>query len=233
MMSFDGVPHWDSALVAGIFERQHPAAIGLRTALDGPGTIADDVLGRRIGQRGDHDFHADLFPQGRLRPAAVLVPLVDRPHGLTVLLTRRTDHLHHHAGQVSFPGGRVEEGDPNPVVTALRETEEEVGLDPALVRIVGRLDTYVTRTGFEIVPVVGLLPDGIAPTPDPFEVADVFEIPLSFVVNPRNHEIHSREFKGQQRRFYVIPYENHYIWGATAGMLVNLAHVLLDSVSAQ
>ncbi|MDH5556233.1 MAG: CoA pyrophosphatase, partial [Alphaproteobacteria bacterium] len=158
--------------------------------------------------------------------AAVLVPLVLRPEGLTVLLTQRTDHLHDHAGQISFPGGRIEDADATPEAAALRETAEEVGLDPSCVELIGRLDTYVVRTGFEVVPAVGFVHPPFAIDPDPFEVAEVFEVPLDFILDRGNHERHSREYKGEQRSFYVMQYEDRYIWGATAAMLVNLVDIL-------
>jgi 8-oxo-dGTP pyrophosphatase MutT (NUDIX family) len=176
--------------------------------------------------RGDHSLTPGLQPLAQLTPAAVLVPLVDRPEGLQVLLTQRTAHLAAHAGQISFPGGRIEPADPDAVGAALRETEEEVGLPPDYVEVIGRLDTYVTGTGFEITPIVGLVRAPYPMRPDPFEVAEVFEVPLAFVLDPANHHRHSREWQGRTRSFFVLPYENRYIWGATAGMLVNLAEVL-------
>ena len=143
-----------------------------------------------------------------------------------VLLTRRTDHLQDHAGQISFPGGRVEPGDADALATALREAEEEVGLARALVTPIGRLDTYVTRTGFEVTPVVGLVAPPPALAPDPFEVAEVFEVPLAFILDPASRQRHSRLYARKTRYFYVFPWRDYYIWGATAGMLVNLAEVL-------
>lgn len=159
-------------------------------------------------------------------PAAVLVPLVARSDGLTVLLTERTAHLSHHAGQVSFPGGRVEEIDEDALAAALRETEEEIGLSRERVDLLGWLDEYITGTGFRISPVVGLLTPPFELSPDPFEVADVFEVPLDFILDPANHKRHSRVFEGRERRYHAIPYRGHYIWGATAGMLINLFEVL-------
>lgn len=165
--------------------------------------------------------------QRPLTPAAVLVPLVDRPPAMTVLLTRRTEHLDNHAGQISFPGGRVEEHDADPVETALRETEEEIGLHRRhVVEIAGFLHSYQTITGFLITPVVGFVAPPFELTLDAFEVAEAFEVPLSFVLDPRNHERHNRTYRGQERSFYVIPYENRYIWGATAAMLVGLSRKL-------
>lgn len=163
----------------------------------------------------------------RTVPAAVLVPLVDHPAGMTVLLTRRTAHLDHHAGQISFPGGRVEEDDADPVAAALRETKEEIGLDPSHIEVIGRLDGYTTITGFSVVPVVGLVRPPFELRPDPFEVDEIFEVPVSFVLDPANHQRHCREGPdGKQRHFYALPYGPHYIWGATAAMLVNLAEAL-------
>jgi 8-oxo-dGTP pyrophosphatase MutT (NUDIX family) len=149
-----------------------------------------------------------------------------RPEELTVLLTQRTQQLTDHPGQVAFPGGRVEPSDPDAVHAALREAEEEIGLPADHVSVIGRLDTYVTGTGYEVTPVVGLVR-----TPYPLrlhadEVADVFEVPLAFVLDTRNYERRSREVKGRTRNFYVLPFPGRYIWGATAGMLVNLAEVL-------
>jgi 8-oxo-dGTP pyrophosphatase MutT (NUDIX family) len=164
-----------------------------------------------------------------LRPAAVLVPLVDRPEGLTVLLTQRTDDMPSHAGQIAFPGGRRQPEDADLTATALREAEEEIGLAPAHVQIIGRLDSYVTGTGFEVTPVVGFVDPAFSVRPDPREVADVFEVPLSHFLDARNHQIHSRTWQGRERRYYAMPYGDRYIWGATAGMLKNLHFVLLES----
>jgi 8-oxo-dGTP pyrophosphatase MutT (NUDIX family) len=166
------------------------------------------------------------LPSAALRPAAVLVPLIDRAEGMSVLLTQRTPHLSAHAGQISFPGGRIEESDADAVEAALRETEEEVGLTRDHVRVIGRLDTYVTGTGFEITPVVGVVKVPFPLAIDPFEVSEVFEVPLSFVVDPSNHQRMTRDFEQRTRIFFVLLFENRNIWGATAGMLVNLAEVL-------
>ncbi len=165
-------------------------------------------------------------PAEKLTQAAVLIPIVERSEGLTVLLTKRTAHLHDHAGQISFPGGRVDPGDNGPESTALRETEEEIGLAREHIRLVGQLDTYVTRTGFEISPLVGLVRPPFDLKPDDFEVAEVFEVPLGFILDPASQQRQSRMFQGALRHFYVFPYDNYYIWGATAGMLVNLTEVL-------
>jgi 8-oxo-dGTP pyrophosphatase MutT (NUDIX family) len=171
------------------------------------------------------DLPPSLRAQLRARPptpAAVLVPIVDRPHGLHVLLTQRTAHLRDHAGQVSFPGGRIESDDEGPAAAALRETYEEIGLGSDYIQIVGYLDTYLTATGFSVVPVVGFVRDGFSLALDEFEVASVFEVPLEIILDPANHVVRTREFQGLQIGYYEIPYESYHIWGATAGMLVRL-----------
>jgi len=179
------------------------------------------------GRRGDHSLQpGGAPPETVLVPAAVLVGIVDQPSGLTVLLTQRTAHLSDHAGQIAFPGGRIEPSDRDAVAAALRETEEEVGLPATHIEVIGRLDTYVTGTGFEVTPIVALVRTPYPSRPDPFEVAEIFEVPLSFIIDPANHQRSSREWKGTVRHFFVLPYENRYIWGATAGMLVNLAEIL-------
>lgn len=156
-----------------------------------------------------------------LRPAAVLVGLVERHQGLSVLFTRRAAHLTAHAGQVSFPGGRCEDCDENAVATALRETHEEVGLAPELVQVAGSLDEYHTGTGFKITPVVGFLTGDFKPKPDPFEVAEIFEVPFDFLMDPRNHKRERVHWNGALREYYAMPYNGHYIWGATAGIIRN------------
>lgn len=160
----------------------------------------------------------------RIREAAVLVPIVLHA-APTVLLTLRAGHLSSHAGQVSFPGGRIEAGE-TPEAAALREAAEEVGLDPRLPELVGRLPDHLTGTGFRVTPVVGLLPPPFTLTPDPGEVEEPFELPLSVVLDPAAPERRTAEYKGRLRTFWVWPHERHYIWGATAAMLVNLARVL-------
>ena len=180
--------------------------------------------GHRV--RGDHDLNPEMGAPAALRDAAVLVPLVEREPELTVLLTERTAHLAAHAGQISFPGGGVEPGDDDDVAAALRETDEEIGLPPERIDVFGRLDTYVTRTGFRIAPIVGLVRPPFTLKPDANEVADIFEVPLSFILDPANLQRHSRVFQGRQRYFYAYPFEGRYIWGATAGMLRNLCEAL-------
>jgi len=171
------------------------------------------------------DGHLWRKPE-EIRPAAVLVPVVMRAEGLTVLLTRRTAHLHDHAGQISFPGGRAEPGDASAAATALRETEEEIGLVAARVEIIGQLSQYVTVTGYRVTPVVGLVALPLELRPDEFEVAEVFEVPLEFLLDPANHQRNSVVNAGIERHYYAMPYGRHYIWGATAGMLMNFyAHL--------
>jgi 8-oxo-dGTP pyrophosphatase MutT (NUDIX family) len=163
-----------------------------------------------------------------LRRAAVLVPLVRRPDGLTVLLTQRTEHLSNHAGQVSFPGGRAEEDDSSPIETALRETEEEIGLTRRHVEIIGVLPDHVTASAYIVTPVVGLLTPPFDLTAESNEVADIFEVPLRFLMDGMNHQIMSFDLPdgAGRRSFYAMPYERFFIWGATAGMLRNLFHLL-------
>jgi 8-oxo-dGTP pyrophosphatase MutT (NUDIX family) len=158
--------------------------------------------------------------------AAVLIPIVLHEDGATLLFTQRTAHLNDHAGQISFPGGRVEDSDVSPVDTALRETEEEVGLARKHVEIIGTLPEYQTATGFRVQPVVGLVQPPFETTADPFEVAEIFEVPLSFLMNGMHHQRRTAEFPTGPRSFYVMPYERFFIWGATAGMLRNLFHFL-------
>ena len=195
-----------------------------------------DLVVQRIGRapagstRSDYDLNPGMRAEApeNLIAAAVLVPLVMRESGATLLLTQRTDNLKDHAGQVSFPGGRVEAADDTPAATALRETEEEIGLEASYIEIVGELDPYETRTGFRVTPVVGLVEPGFSLTLDEFEVAEVFEVPLSFVLDPANHERRSLVWRGTERHFYVVPYGERYIWGATAGMIVNLYARLME-----
>ncbi len=178
----------------------------------------------------DVDAWLDGVPEGErpdtLKPAAVLIPLIDHADGMTVLLTQRTAHLSAHAGQISFPGGRFEAGDVTPENTALRETEEEIGLARGHVEVLGRLAVRETGTGYRVVPVVGVITPPFRVTPDPGEVAEVFEVPLSFVLDPANHRFETRIMSGVQRQFYAVPYGDYYIWGLTARLLVNLSERL-------
>lgn len=161
-----------------------------------------------------------------LTPAAVLFPIVVRDAGHTVMLTQRTAHLRDHAGQISFPGGRVEADDLSPTHTALRETEEEVGLSRERVEILGFLPEYRTGTGFRVTPVVGLVHPPFDLQPDPFEVAEVFEVPLAFLLDPANHQRHEMHYRGALRQYFAMPYGDYFIWGATAGMIRSLSQRL-------
>ena len=161
-----------------------------------------------------------------LTPAAVLFPIVLRDSGETVLLTQRTAHLRDHAGQISFPGGRVENEDLSPIHTALRETQEEIGLAGEHIEVIGFLPEYRTGTGFRVTPVVALVRPPFELTPDQFEVAEVFEVPLAFLLNPENHKRHSLHHRGALRHFFAMPYGDYFIWGATAGMIRSLTERL-------
>ena len=187
---------------------------------------SDTLNALQAPQLGDHVLNPGapltLNDVGRIRLAAVLVPVVERPEGLAVLLTQRTEKLPSHAGQISFPGGKVEGGDESPSVTAMREAEEELGLDRAFVEPIGFLDPYQTVTGFKIAPLVATLRSGFAIDPDLSEVAEVFEVPLSFLMDAANHHRHSILYEGRRRYYYAMPYEDRYIWGATAGILRNM-----------
>lgn len=196
-MSLDG-------LKARLVERLEPASAWA------PGRAA-------IGS--DHDLNPSAGPIERmLRPAAVLVPVIARAEGATVLLTRRADTLASHTGQIAFPGGRLDPGE-TAVQAALREANEEVALDPAAVEVLGIGDPYATVTGFLITPVIGWLAQPPVVTPSPDEVAEVFETPWDFLMDPANHRRDSMEFQGQTRWFWAMPWNERYIWGATAGMV--------------
>lgn len=165
-------------------------------------------------------------PAGTPIAAAVLVPIINRPSGLTVLLTQRTTHLRDHAGQVSFPGGRCEFADASPVATALRESHEEVGIAPAQVEVLATLPDYFTSTGYRITPVVGLVSPPLNLRLDDFEVAEVFEPPLGFLLDPANYRQHPLERDGVVHHYWAAPWQGYFIWGATAGMLVSLRQCL-------
>ena len=172
----------------------------------------------------DFDLSPELVPEiarAPLAPAAVLIPIVLRAE-LTVLLTQRTDALPRHAGQIAFPGGRMEPTDRDPIATALREAQEEIGLDPSFVEPLGYLDAYRTGTGFRIFPVVSFVQEGFTLKLDEREVADAFEVPLAFLMDEDNHRIEARAWRGTERRFYAMPFEQRYIWGATAGIMKNM-----------
>lgn len=191
-------------------------------------TLADTL--REALARG-HARTPELLPGDALEteegtPAAVLVAVVDRPEP-TVILTLRPETLRRHAGQISFPGGRIEPEDGGPIAAALREAEEEIGLPPADVNVIGVADRYITITGFEVTPVVGVLPPGLALTPHPGEVADMFEAPLRYLLDPAHQQIRTAIFRGRERTYYEIDWKGRRIWGATAAMIVNLSRRLV------
>jgi len=197
-----------------------------------PSVLSPDWLRSRFTEQRDlssitgGDGHR-FYPERELRPAAVLVPVVHRPgEGLSVLFTRRTAHLNDHAGQISFPGGRSEPEDGTPAATALRETEEEIGLARTHVEVLGSLSEYTTVTAYRVTPVVGLVSAPFVIQPDSFEVAEVFEVPLEFLLDPANHQRNTVLQQGWQREYYAVPYRDYYIWGATAGMLMNFYNFL-------
>lgn len=167
-----------------------------------------------------------MIGEGALKPAAVLILVVNHPASPTIVFTQRTAHLADHAGQISFPGGRADEGDASPERTALREAEEEIGVAPDRVEILGKLPEYNTGTGYRVSPIVGWAEPPLKFDPDPHEVADVFEVPLAFLLDEGNHRYESAFFKGRMRRFWSMPYGERFIWGATAGMLVTFHRVL-------
>lgn len=194
------------------------------------GRKANSTPGHSAGRFPDHspsDF--DLNPDARhtwtpasdARAAAVLVPIIAHP-APTVLFTQRPEHLTVHAGQISFPGGKVEPQDAGFQDTAFREALEEIGLSPEHIEPLGYLDAYLTGTGFTIAPLVGLIDPSFQPQPEPSEVAEVFEVPLEFLMQPGNHQKHTRLIKGRERSFYAMPFEDRFIWGATAGILKNM-----------
>ena len=181
------------------------------------------------GQRLPEDASIPRFrhpPEKVPVPAAVLVPVINQSGGPTLLFTRRTAHLHDHAGQISFPGGRADQGDADRIATALRETEEEIGLDRRHIEILGSLPDYDILTGFRVTPIVGWVEPPFEIRTDPFEVAQVFEVPLAFFLEPGNHRRHNDVVKGRVRHYYSMPYAEHNIWGATAGMVYSLYQVL-------
>jgi len=169
----------------------------------------------------------DGVSEESLIPASVLFPIVLRESGPSVLLTQRTEHLKDHPGQISFPGGRVEPEDTSPADTALREAEEEIGLSSVHIEILGYLPEYRTGTGFRVMPVVGLVRPPFDLHPDPNEVAEVFEVPLAFLMDSANHQQHSLHYRGKLRNFFAMPYGDYYIWGATAGIIVALSRALV------
>jgi 8-oxo-dGTP pyrophosphatase MutT (NUDIX family) len=206
-----------------------PAEIARRMVAHGIESLSPHLLHEPpqmplVPRRSDFDLNPDLRPDGprMLSPAAVLLPILESADGPTVLFTRRTEHLSRHAGQVSFPGGRANDADRTLVETALRETREETGIAAEFIAVAGFLDPYETGTGYAILPVVGLVRRGFALVPDVNEVAEIFEVPLAFLLDPKNREKRTGEWQGRRREFYAFQYDGHFIWGATAAMLVNL-----------
>lgn len=192
-----------------------------RLVLDVPAALTDPAAPAR---RGDLDLDPALWTRAGVaatRPAAVLVPIVDRAEP-SVLLTQRTEDLPSHAGQIAFPGGKIDEKDEGPQATALREAHEEIGLEPHRVAPIGYLDLYLTFSGFRILPLVARIDPDYRLTINHREVAEAFEVPLAFLMDPKNHQRLTRDWKGIAREYYAIPFGNRYIWGVTAGILRNL-----------
>jgi 8-oxo-dGTP pyrophosphatase MutT (NUDIX family) len=189
-----------------------------RLNFDVPPGLTDASIIPLSGDQGNDRMLEIVAREQPIRPAAVLIAVVDRPEP-TVLLTQRSAHLNDHAGQISFPGGKIDPTDASPLDAALREANEEVGLERAFIDPVGYLDLYGTAFGFRILPTVARVRPGFTLRVSAAEVDDVFEVPLAFLMNPANHQIHSKEFRGIERLYYAMPYEERYIWGATAGIL--------------
>lgn len=178
---------------------------------------------------GDHVLNPDLGAnEAAYRDAAVLIPVVARAPSVSVLLTVRTAHLTAHAGQIAFPGGKIDPTDATPAAAAIREAEEEVGLKPSGIQTVGYLPPYLSRTGYRIFPVVGRVDPDQSLIINPEEVVEAFEVPLEFLMTPGNHRMGHRLFEGKQRAFYEMPYEGHYIWGVTAGIIRGLYERMFD-----
>ncbi len=190
----------------------------LRSALSRPGGAPSS----------DFDLNPGVvLPEGRkLRPAAVLVPVVAGSAGLSVILTKRSSSLKHHPGQIAFPGGKVDPTDIDVQTAALREAREEIALDPGNVEIIARLPSHETVTGFDVVPILGRVRAIFDPIPEPGEVEEVFQVPLSHVTDPAQFSVQSRRWRGQRRHYYTVPFGPYYIWGATARILRGLAEVL-------
>ncbi|HET7887033.1 MAG TPA: CoA pyrophosphatase [Bradyrhizobium sp.] len=189
-----------------------------RLRFDVPAGLTDPDAIPESGDQGTDRMLAILAREQPIRPAAVLIPVIDRPQP-TVLLTQRAAHLNDHAGQISFPGGKIDAADATPLDAALREAEEEVGLARPFIDPIGYLDLYGTSFGFRILPTVARVEPGFELRINTSEVDDAFEVPLSFLMNPVNHQLHSKEFRGMERYYYAMPYGERYIWGATAGIL--------------
>ena len=182
-----------------------------------PGLIDPNII-PRSGDQGTDRMLEIIAREQPVRPAAVLIPVVDHPQP-TVLLTQRSAHLNDHAGQISFPGGKIDAIDASPLDAALREAEEEIGLSREFIEPIGYLDLYGTGFGFRILPTLARVRPGFKLVVNHSEVDDAFEVPLAFLMNPENHQVHSKEFRGMERSYYAMPFAERYIWGATAGIL--------------
>jgi 8-oxo-dGTP pyrophosphatase MutT (NUDIX family) len=189
-----------------------------RLNFDVPPSLSDSSIIPLSGDHGTDRMLGIIARERPIRPAAVLIAVVDHPQP-TVLLTQRAAHLNDHAGQISFPGGKIDPTDASPLDAALREAEEEVGLDRRFIDPIGYLDLYATSFGFRILPTVARVEPGFSLRINEAEVDDAFEVPLSFLMNPANHQVQSKEFRGVERTYYVMPFAERYIWGATAGIL--------------
>jgi 8-oxo-dGTP pyrophosphatase MutT (NUDIX family) len=206
----------DAAMPADFLERARA-----RLTLDIPAGLTDPEI---LPLRGDHELdpvQRAIAAVRPIKPAAVLIPVIAREEPM-VLLTQRTAHLADHAGQVAFPGGKIDKADGTPLAAALREAHEEIGLDDSFVEPIGYLDLYLTTLGYRIVPVVAHVTPGFSLTLNTDEVDNVFEVPLAFLMETANHQQHSREWKGMTRTYYAMPFGERYIWGVTAGILRNL-----------
>jgi 8-oxo-dGTP pyrophosphatase MutT (NUDIX family) len=190
----------------------------MRLGFDVPPALLDPDIIPESGDSGTDRMLEIIAREQPIRPAAVLIPVVDHPEP-TVLLTQRSAHLSSHAGQIAFPGGKIDATDASPLDAALREAEEEVGLDRSFVEPLGYLDVYGTAFGFRILPTLARVRPGFQLAINQGEVDDAFEVPLSFLMNPANHQIHAKEFRGMERSYYAMPFAERYIWGATAGIL--------------
>jgi len=189
-----------------------------RLDFDVPRGLIDPNIIPKTGDEGNDRMLEIVAREQPVRPAAVLIAVVDHPQP-TVLLTQRSPHLNNHAGQISFPGGKIDATDASPLDAALREADEEVGLKREFVEPIGYLDLYGTAFGFRILPTVARVKPGFKLKLNASEVDDAFEVPLAFLMNPENHQIHSKEFRGMERSYYAMPFAERYIWGATAGIL--------------
>jgi 8-oxo-dGTP pyrophosphatase MutT (NUDIX family) len=189
-----------------------------RLGFDVPPGLIDPNIIPKSGDLGTDRMLEIIAREQPVRPAAVLIPVVDHPQP-TVLLTQRAPHLNDHAGQISFPGGKIDATDASPLATALREAEEEIGLSREFIDPIGYLDLYGTSFGFRILPTVARVRPGFSLHINKSEVDDAFEVPLAFLMDPANHQVHSREFRGMERSYYAMPFAERYIWGATAGIL--------------